>query len=649
VVSFHAGVTQLRGGFIGVDVFFVLSGYLITGLLVHEVEGAGRLDFWRFYARRARRLLPAAALVVLTTLVASALIFSPLELAAIARSARATSAYLSNVYFMLGATDYFSAGNDTNPLLHTWSLAVEEQFYLVWPFLVWLGIHRARSRARFVALAVGVSLISFAGCVWLTGVRQPWAFFASPARAWEFGAGAIASMLPAGILRQRRWFALLLGGVGLLAVCASAWLITGDTAFPGLAALPPVLGTAAVLAAGDGLPGGGVGRLLEIGPLQYLGRLSYSWYLWHWPVLILCGAWIGSLGLTASLTAAAVSLGIADLAYRLVENPIRFHPRLLSAPARRTIWLALLVTGGSIAVARGFLALADARAVRDPYRQFAEAATESPGMQRDGCVTNYGDPAPRECVYGDPKSTYVVVAFGDSHTAQWFPAMEQLARARDWRLVYFSRSACPSIDVPIYNAALKRVETECSDWRHRVFVRIRVLHPSLVVLSNTFAYVKRPGSRDVAARLSFGDWREGTRRTVLALTAEGLPVILLRDSPRPEIDVPRCLARAAHLGWLTHRDCTLQREHVLNAAVHDAEVQATQGMPLTAMMDLTTAFCDATTCPTSRNGIVIYRDKSHLTTRYVQSLVPLFSREFDRALSKLSADSSATRRVAAVR
>lgn len=630
VVLFHAGIERFQGGFIGVDVFFVLSGYLITDLLVLEADRTLKLDFVRFYARRARRLLPAAALVTLVTLLASWLILSPLEMAEVARSARATAAYLSNFRFMFGATDYFAAVSEINPLLHTWSLAVEEQFYLLWPFLVWIGVRGSRSRTRLVTLVLGVTIVSLFGCVWLTHARQPWAFFMSPARAWEFGVGALACLVPSSTLRTHQRFSLALGGAGLIAVCISGFLFTADSVFPGTLALLPVLGTAAVLMAGVGAPDAWVGKFLKVAPLQYLGRLSYSWYLWHWPVLILSAAWLGDLSLPQKLIAVVLSLGFAELAYRLIENPIRFEPRLLSAPASRSLWLGAAITVGCIAAASAMLKLSLLQSERAPYRDLAKLAADRGRIYDDGCMVPITEIKPRECVYGDVHSSTTVVAFGDSHTAQWFPAMEEVARERGWRLVYFTKSGCPSTDVPVFSHVLKRDEVECSAWRGKVLTRIQDLRPSLIILTNTFAYVKRPGTRDARARLTPADWRLGTYRTFSALSSTGALIVLLRDSPRPPFDVPVCLARSARRSWQSRELCDMRRDQVLNSEVFDAELSAAHNFADVSVVDLSSSFCNEVTCRAASSGTVIYRDDSHITSDFARSLAPVLGAALDR-------------------
>ncbi|HLA64460.1 MAG TPA: acyltransferase, partial [Rhodothermales bacterium] len=341
VVLFHAGISGFAGGYVGVDVFFALSGYLITGILVREVERTGAVDLARFYARRVRRLLPASALVLLATVAFAFAFYSPLEQGQIAWTAVATASYLSNVHFAQAATDYFAVAVETNPLLHTWSLAVEEQFYLVWPALVWFGLRGAPSRRRLVAVVVAVTVASFGAAVWAMQTAPTWAFFGSPLRAWEFGVGALAAVLPSASLAVRARISALLGWTGLAAVVASGVFYSVQTPFPGATALLPVVGTVAVLLAGAWSPGRGVARVLGTWPLQQFGRLSYSWYLWHWPVFVFAEGLYGKGSLPVRLALLLFSLLLAEASYRLVEDPIRHHRWIAATPRRG---LALLAT-----------------------------------------------------------------------------------------------------------------------------------------------------------------------------------------------------------------------------------------------------------------------------------------------------------------
>ena len=278
VVAFHAHIQLWRGGFLGVDIFFVLSGYLITALLLQELESSGTLNLVGFYARRARRLLPAAAVVVVFVVVAGIFLLSPIEQIRYSKTALATTLYSSNLWFIHQSSDYFAADTANNPLLHTWSLAVEEQFYFVWPVLVWIGFRMSRSRSGLCKFLAGISGLSLVACIWLTQTNQPWAFFGSPARAWEFGVGGIACMVPVTFFKNK-YGRFIVSWISLLIVLGAAmWFHPGE-AFPGSRALIPALATALLLIVGAAEVTAGAGRMLGHPILQSLGRLSYSWYL----------------------------------------------------------------------------------------------------------------------------------------------------------------------------------------------------------------------------------------------------------------------------------------------------------------------------------------------------------------------------------
>src|SRR5215207_8385412 len=280
VVAYHAGLGGVGGGFVGVDVFYVLSGFLITGLLWEELDGTGRLRLGAFYARRARRLLPAAALVLVVTLVASAVWLSPLQVPVVARDAAAAALYVANYRFAAQRTDYL-ADASPSPLQHYWSLGVEEQFYLLWPLLLLVVFLAARRGRRSATRAAGAA------------VSQPWAFFSLPTRAWELAAGGLVALAASRLARLPGLAAATLGWLGLEAILWSITRFGPSTPFPGAAALFPVAGTAAVLAAGCAAPRLGPDLVLRRWPLQLGGRLSYAWYLWHWPLLVLAPAVVG--------------------------------------------------------------------------------------------------------------------------------------------------------------------------------------------------------------------------------------------------------------------------------------------------------------------------------------------------------------------
>lgn len=608
VVGYHAGVPFLPGGFVGVDVFFVLSGYLITRLLVAEVSSTGSIDLMRFYARRARRLLPAAVLVLVATIVASALVYAPITQIDIARTALWAAFYASNIHFALEASSYFGQNLQANPLVHMWSLSVEEQFYVVWPALL-LGAVAVWRRRPGVAIAVvaGVVVIaSFASSVWLTGVNQPWAFFSPLTRAWEFAIGALASFV---VWRLPQTVALLLGWVGLAAILTSAAMVTSTTPWPGTAALALALGTVAVLIASASAPASGLAQLLGLRPMQHLGRLSYGWYLWHWPVLTLASEVMGGLSIPLALGLALVALGLAEVTYRLVENPVRQHARLTTRWSLAMVGVLTLTAGGAAAAWGAALQVPDSEA----QSRLIAARTDAPQMELDGCILDVQDTEPRDCWYA-ATSGPVVALLGDSHAAQWFPAVEAVALSQGWRLWPHAKGGCPAVEVHV-DRPDGSAYPQCAEWRDSLLARVAEERPAVVLLS------ARAGAH---YGLSGDAWIAGTRATMDRLTAAGARVILIRDNPEPGYDMVDCLASAA---WrrLAGAECTFNRDDVLRAAEWELHVPLPAGA---AILDLTSSVCPEVRCTGVRDGLVVFRDGDHLTATFVASIAD----DLERAL-----------------
>ncbi|MGH7499059.1 MAG: acyltransferase family protein [Gemmatimonadales bacterium] len=620
VVLFHAGVRGMGGGFIGVDVFFVLSGYLITDLLVKEVERTGSISFLNFYARRTRRLLPAAVLVLGVTVLAGAIVFSPVEQLHYIQSALATSLYASNLQFLRRASQYFAPDMAADPFTHTWSLAVEEQFYLVWPLLTLLGFGALRSRGRVMRVIGVVCLVAFVGCLWLTWIRKPWAFFASPARAWEFGLGGLASMIPVAMLRARPDGCRRLGWVGLVAIVASAAVISGDWLFPGAWALWPVLGTIAVLVAGVGATGAGVGRPLGTLPMQWLGKLSYSWYLWHWPVLVASAALWPDLSVRGRLVAALVALAAAALSYVLVENRIRFHPALVPHP-RRSLALAGALSVAALGIALGARSYARYASSLPSQKVFAAAEWDRSGIYGTGCLTRFESDKPKVCVFGDLASPITLVVMGDSHAAHWFAALHRIADERRWKLISMIKAGCATPHVPVFDERVGHAEDSCDGWRRASLQRIIDIKPTAVVLANSVGGIIRPGAPGRHHGISFGQWEKGNRETMHTLDSAGVRTILFRDSPRPGFDVPVCLSRAAYRNE-SFEQCAQSRQIAVDRRVFAAEQRAAEGLTNVSLVDFSDLICEPAECPPIRDSLVVYSDDNHLTASYARSLAP---------------------------
>jgi peptidoglycan/LPS O-acetylase OafA/YrhL len=615
VIASHVGLPLLQGGFVGVDVFFVLSGYLITSLLTQEISSSGSVNFARFYARRARRLLPAAITMVLGVCSAEAIVMNPLRQVRVLKAAFATLLYSSNLYFAVLKLQYFDQYSATNPLLHTWSLAVEEQFYLIWPMLLLLLARLTQSvKRRSIALAA-IALVSFALCVWLTAANPSLAFFGMPTRIWEFSAGGLLAFIPEKWLGRRQWLFSSMGVIGLIALLASAELIR-DTMFPGYIAALPVLGTLFVLLAGAGAPKLLVARLFSMKPAQVMGRLSYSLYLWHWPALVIGSQLIPSNSVAIRLGWIAGAALIAAGTNAVIENPIRFQPFLI---ARSGLTLGLAALGTILCLG----AMGTWRAIlhrSQEFRKYDRIVRDIPAVYRKGCDPDRADARPQVCFFGDashPQST--VVLYGDSHAAQWFPAVMEIADAQHWRLATIIKPGCTPLHMK--EELIPRMEQVCDEWRRAAIDDIKQLHPDLVLLSNASQHPGAGGKMMVDMRV----WEQGARDTFTALANQGVKVRFIRDSPFANFDVPGCLAQAE---WDGHTRCEgLLPSEALSPKVYAAEEKAAENLGKVKFLDLSDQMCGPDRCYLEVSGQVIYRDGDHLTASFSRSLAAvLFQR-----------------------
>jgi hypothetical protein len=395
-------------------------------------------------------------------------------------------------------------------------------------------------------------------------------------------------------------------------------MLSGAWLFPGAWALLPVLGTVAVLLAGVAAPGAGVGGLLGSTPLQWVGRHSYSWYLWHWPILVGAGVLWPAIGVGGKLVAAMVALGAAALSYALVENRIRFHPYLVARP-RVSLGLAGLLSVGAIAIALSGRHYAHIVRKGPTQKPFVFAEWDLSNLYKAKCVAHQDAAAPKVCVFGDSSSPVTVVLMGDSHAAHWFAAMQRIAEDERWKLVSMIKAGCPTAGVPIFDRRSGRESEPCASWRQASLRRIEALHPTAVVLANSLGPVKRPGSQ--GGYLSYGQWEEGNRQTLGTLDSAGVRTILLRDSPRPGFDVPVCLSRAAYREHPLD-GCHLSRDVAVDSGSFAAEQRAARGLSHVSLVDFTDLICDTTDCPVLRDGMVVYSDDNHLTATYARSIAP---------------------------
>lgn len=623
VLLFHAGLPWAPGGFVGVDVFFVISGFLITGKLWRESQQPGGLNITKFYAWRIRRLLPAALVAVAVITLVGLLLAAPLDRSDLAADGAASALSLANMRF-IGSVDYFAATSSPSPFLHFWSLSVEEQFYLVWPALILLLTWRGGGSRRLIAaLLIGV-VASFALSLWLTDASPARAFYLLPTRVWQLGVGGLLALIGLVGISQR---AGSIAWAGLAAIVVSGVALTADLPYPGLAALLPTAGAVALLY-GGAAPGGPV-RLLTSAPLRFLGKISYSLYLWHWPLLVLPIMFLErSLTGVEVVASVAAAIGVSWLSWRFVEQPFRYGDR----SRRATSWSAIRVgVAGILTVTlftQGLAAALPSSAVAvqptpspsgspvasdgpitlpaDLTPPLASARDDEERLRGDGCLAFERVATPPNCVYGVKGSAITIALVGDSHASHWFPAIEAIALERGWRLLTFVKVSCSFTTLAQRNLALKREYRECTAFNEATVARISEVKPALTIIVNRRTF--RPIADGITSALA------GAALGEMVARLPGATAILV-DTPDPGRDVPACLSKHPN----DIRACLFTQDDADNREIGVAERVAAD-VSGAQLIDLTSSLCATWPCSPIAGSMLIYRDEDHMTKTFSRSL-----------------------------
>lgn len=626
----------MRGGYLGVDVFLVLSGYLITGILVDEVSRTGTISLVNFWARRARRLLPAATLIVLVVLAVNAAFLSPFEQISHAHTARAFAVYASNLLFAYRSTNYFAPQVERDPLLHTWSLSVEEQFYLFFAPILFLLARSAVARGndvflrRFKLFVIVASVASFAACVAAQRLYPVIAFYVLPTRAWEFGVGALA-VLATRAMAERKGPVLEVVSFGsLVALIGVAATLGQGAAHPGFVTLIPTLGTVALILTGASSTPTVTTRLLSSAPMRALGRWSYSWYLWHWPVLVYLREVVPDPSLGLRLLVAFGSLIPAAITYKWYESPIRFS-RWLQRYSPQVAIAAVVLAIGTLTLSNAASSSASAALESPRFAAIVGVRNVLPTPYGDGCHLDYLIVNAPACTYGAPSSDTTVVLFGDSHAAQWFPALLRVAEARRWTLASLTKSGCASASVAQYNGDLGRRYVECERWRDSIIARISSLRPTLVVITNGHNDQLIDGSdrfRMSASERGRSIWQQGLTQTIARIAGSTNRILVLQDTPWPGFDVPTCIVK--HIDEPSR--CAFAESKGVDVAVERVEQAAVGTTPHAAFLSMNDVICERGQCPALVNGMLRYSDSHHLSVAFSQSLAPELSRRLTQLL-----------------
>ena len=587
VTVFHARLVP--GGFIGVDIFYVISGYLITGLILREIEKTGTLDLRSFYQRRIKRLLPTSVFVLFVTAIFAWILFPPITRDALGRDLFAAAAYISNYLFAWWQNDYQNLNATPSPFIHYWSLAVEEQFYLVWPLFI-LFLARYGKKIVFAGIAI-TTLLSLLFSIYLTQVAPIWAFYSLPTRAWELGFGALLLFLPETKKKIR-----ILPWLGFFGIAISSFNFNENTAFPGKNALVPVLATVFLMASIKYWPPL-FNDLANSRLSQWLGAISYPLYLWHWPALVLPSSALGRpLRFYERFLCILLTIVLAHYTSKYVEEPLRhknLSPRTIYKGAAYTTAVSLVAgvlisfTSSSIITTKGEVS----------YQFDLVQVMERPGVYGDGCHVNYGETKSGYCTYGDKESSKTIVLYGDSHAAQWFPTLDKMATERGFKLVSLTKSACPAVDAKRPDqGAFKQVH--CTKWRENSIKRIAEIQP-LAVITSSFQYFTPSNNKITRAQW----WNDGQRKLLKGLRGSTNNLIYISDTPRPLRDIPNCLA---------------SRDSKVCDSTERSKVSVIRGFDV---INPNPWLCSSY-CPAIVEGTVAYRDASHISVDMALKLLP---------------------------
>ena len=662
VVVYHLWPNTLAGGFVGVDVFFVISGFLITAHLMREADRTGRINLPKFWAKRIRRLLPASLTVLAASAVGVFLLVPQMYWTQFFQEIAASAVYAQNWVLAASSIDYLAAENVASPVQHFWSLSVEEQFYLVWPILIGLVVLaaqrlslRARRSLVFAALAL-VAAASLYYSVTYTASNPGEAYFATTTRAWEFAAGGLLAVVGSAV-KASAGVRTLVAYVGWAGIAYAVATYSGQTAFPGSAALLPVLATVAVIWAGDPDSALSPNRLLGTRPVQFLGGVSYSVYLWHWPLIVFATIVFVDVHDATKIAIVIASLGLAWLTTVLVENPARDWKALVGRRPRWTL-LAMVIAVALVAVptaaaswltsqqasadtARAAVAVASAdecfgasvfavpagacddveHETLTPLASFA--VDDEPEVYHNGCYSDLTTADLNTCVVGDAASDTSVALIGDSHAVSWYPAMKTIAEDNSWALSPFLKSSCPM------NAALKEdeeaeVERSCATWNDSLAETLAAQPEALdmVVLSHSAAGDNYGSDQDAI---------DGYRAAWEPLVERGTEVVVIRDVPRMEEGTNRCIADTAGADAACDRP---ENEAVLD----DLMVEAAEDQPGVTVIDMNDFFCRDGSCTPVAGGVVGYRDSHHITATYSATLAPYLEQRLAESVPALASN-----------
>jgi peptidoglycan/LPS O-acetylase OafA/YrhL len=645
VVCFHAGLSFFSGAFVAVDVFFVLSGFFLTTTLARRLAAGDELQVGDLYARRVWRLLPALAIVLLATLLSALIFYAPIDRAGVAEKMLPVSLFASNLAFAATGVNYFHAGE--NPLLHTWTLGVEWQLALLLPALIVglaaYGRRRAGdatpAEAREIVMRTVFGGVAFAGvasfivATIVNEISPMWAYFGPHTRLWSFAAGAAMSFFVGGgqsVVGTTGWRVGLAQFTGMAMLLGSAFFYNGGMAYPGLIALVPVAGTLLLIGGGDRAPQTRIGRLLSTRALSSLGSISFAWYLWHWPAMVLGAVLFPTIGPWGRFICGLLAIIPARLTQRFVDGTVRDRVMPVVSKSRPLLWAAGV---GATLVSISILAASSSRVhvANSEHRVFAAARED---RMPNSCwarasENGWGD----GCAFGDKASTTTYALLGDSHAEHWLGGLDRAGKERGWRIESYVMGGCPASNFSgLLTGARAERWNQCAEYREATIAAVIASKPTAVILSSSDYYVDLGDGRFADYRVSEEIWREAQAQTYSRLSRAGIPIVVLRDVPLVPFDVPSCLSRRA-AKLLFAGDCTFKPDHDFIGKARSVQNDAARWQNV-RFVDMNDVVCPASRCATQRDGLILYADDDHLTASFARSTGGVLGERIDAALKK---------------
>ncbi|MDJ0351160.1 acyltransferase family protein [Pseudarthrobacter sp. PH31-O2] len=671
-----------HGGFVGVDIFFVISGYLISGILLREATSTGRISFRQFYIRRIKRILPAAAVVLSATVTAGYVIYYGGKATSIAWDAVWALLFSANWRFAILGTDYMNSGASVSPLQHYWSLGVEEQFYIFWPWIILAAMfvaRRVRSNQRGTVLILGTAvalpiLLSFVFALWETSGNHTVAYFSTLSRAWELGAGALLAVLTVSFKGFTHALRVLLLWMGLALLLSSILFITPATPFPAPYAVIPVLGSCLVILAGIGTADQRYERqawILTNRLSRYLGKISYSLYLWHFPVIILLASVVSPDSKWFSVVAISLMAVLSVASFHFVEDPIRrsklgrpakvIGTHSVRGPVTRisaTVPIVALVVAvvsaplvaaavsqqqATAPAAASVAPVSDVATVpaRQQVLRSALAATDWPALQpnpaemgpdgalakpdewiKDGCLGGELSPLAHSkdvvqnaagCVYGTENATRALVVFGDSTTMSYVPGIRKAVDEKGWKIYIYTVAACSPTLVPVGEDGSAK---ECIRFKSWVQDEIQRIHPDLVVSS----FLRNDGQLASKATGSKADaeWQRNIADMAKFVTSNGARYVLLEAPTPAKAEPSQCITR-----FSKPVDCITDRRAEFDSQARVSREALSSLGDRGAFVPTKEWFCVDAQCPAFLGGTALYADINHISARASEELAPL--------------------------